>query len=60
MRYETDLGPVSLSGYGAVSESRAEHKRPGQEGTSDLGAGLKADYDKRKARRDEFAEENGP
>jgi hypothetical protein len=44
LRYETDLGPVSLSGYGAVSESRAEHKLPGQEGTSDLGAGLKADY----------------
>jgi len=44
LRYETDLGPVSLAGYGAVSESRAEHKRPGQEGTSDLGAGLKADY----------------
>jgi len=44
LRYETDLGPVSLAGYGAVSESRAEHKRPGQEGTSDLGAGLQADY----------------
>jgi hypothetical protein len=44
LRYESDLGPVSLTGYGAVSESRAEHKLPGQEGTSDLGAGLKADY----------------
>ncbi|HEX4637733.1 MAG TPA: hypothetical protein VH189_16240 [Rhizomicrobium sp.] len=44
LKYETDLGPLSLSGYGAVSESRTEHKRPGQEGTSDLGAGLKADY----------------
>src|SRR5205814_7285594 len=44
LRYETELGPASLSGYGAVSESRAEHKRPGQEGTSDLGTGLKADY----------------
>lgn len=44
LKYETDLGPVSLAGYGAVSESRAEHKRPGQEGTSDLGAGVKADY----------------
>ena len=44
LRYETDVGPVTLSGYGAVSESRAEHKLPGQEGTSDLGAGLKADY----------------
>src|SRR4029077_10867904 len=48
LRYETDLdtkwGAVSLALYGAVSESRAEHKRPGQEGISDLGAGLKADY----------------
>jgi hypothetical protein len=48
LRYETDLetnwGPITLSGYGAVSESRAEHKLPGQEGTSDLGTGLKADY----------------
>ena len=44
LRYETDVGPVTLSGYGAVSESRAEHKLPDQEGTSDLGAGLKADY----------------
>jgi len=44
LRYETELGPVSLAGYGAVSESRAEHKRPGQEGTSDLGTGIKADY----------------
>lgn len=44
LRYETELGPVSLTGYGAVSESRTEHKRPGQEGTSDLGAGVKADY----------------
>ena len=44
LRYETDLGPVSLLAYGAVSESRAEHKLPGQEGTSDLGTGVKADY----------------
>jgi hypothetical protein len=48
LHYETDLdtkwGAVSLAAYGAVSESRAEHKRPGQEGISDLGAGLKADY----------------
>ena len=44
LRYETDLGPVSLSAYGAVSESRAEHKLPGQEGTSDLGTGVKADF----------------
>jgi hypothetical protein len=26
LRYETELGPVSLSAYSAVSESRAEHK----------------------------------
>ena len=44
VRYEEELGPVTLAAYGAVSESRAEHKRPGQEGTSDLGTGLKADY----------------
>lgn len=44
LKYETDLGPVSLAAYGAVSESRAEHKLPGQEGASDLGAGLKVDY----------------
>ena len=48
LRYETDLdtkwGPVSLSGYGAVAEGRAEHKLAGQEGVSDLGAGLRADY----------------
>lgn len=44
LRYETDLGPLSLAAYGAVSESRAEHKLPGQEGASDLGAGLNADY----------------
>jgi hypothetical protein len=48
LRYETDLdtdgGPITLSAYGAVSESRAEHKLPGQEGTSDLGTGVKADY----------------
>jgi hypothetical protein len=44
LRYETELGPVSLSTYGAVAESRAEHKLPGQEGTSDMGTGLRADY----------------
>jgi hypothetical protein len=27
-----------------LSESRAEHKLAGQEGTSDLGTGLRADY----------------
>jgi hypothetical protein len=44
LRYETELGPFSLTGYGAVVESRAEHKLPGQEGTSDLSFGLRADY----------------
>jgi hypothetical protein len=44
VRYETDLGPASLSAYGAFAEGRAEHKGPGQEGVSDLGAGVKADY----------------
>jgi len=48
LRYETELdtkwGTVSLSAYGAVAEGRAEHKLPGQEGVSDLGAGLRADY----------------
>ncbi|MFO1246886.1 MAG: hypothetical protein U1E93_01405 [Alphaproteobacteria bacterium] len=44
LRYETDIGAVSLAGYGAVSESRGEHKLPGQEGTSDLSFGLRGDY----------------
>jgi hypothetical protein len=44
LRYETDVGPVSMSAYGAFAEGRAEHKLPGQEGVSDLGAGLRADY----------------
>jgi hypothetical protein len=44
LRYETELGPLSLSAYGAVAEGRAEHKLPGQEGVSDLGTGLRADY----------------
>jgi hypothetical protein len=44
VRYETDLGPASLMAYGAFAEGRAEHKGPGQEGVSDLGAGIKADY----------------
>ena len=44
LRYETELGPVSLTAYGAVAEGRAEHKLPGQEGVSDLGTGLRADY----------------
>jgi hypothetical protein len=44
IRYETDLGPASVAAYGAFAEGRAEHKLPGQEGVSELSAGLKADY----------------
>jgi hypothetical protein len=44
LKYEDELGPVSLAAYAAVLESRSEHKLPGQEGSSDLGAGLRADY----------------
>ena len=35
---------MSLSAYGALAEGRGEHKLPGQEGVSDLGAGLRLDY----------------
>jgi hypothetical protein len=44
LRYSDDVGPVTLTAYGAVAEGRAEHKLPGQEGVSDLGVGLRADY----------------
>jgi len=44
LRYSDELGPVSLSAYAAVAEGRGEHKLPGQEGVSDLGTGLRADY----------------
>ena len=44
VRYEADLGQAALTAYGAFAEGRAEHKLPGQEGVSDLGAGLKANY----------------
>ena len=44
LRYETDIGALSLTGTGAVSESRGEHKLPGQEGTSDISFGLRGDY----------------
>ena len=44
LRYEDEFGPVSLSAYAAIAEGRGEHKLPGQEGVSDLGTGLKADY----------------
>jgi hypothetical protein len=44
LQYSDDVGPVTLTGYAGAAEGRAEHKLPGQEGVSDLGAGLKADY----------------
>lgn len=44
LRYSTDFGPVSLTGYGGVAEGRGEHELGRQEGVSDLGAGLRADY----------------
>lgn len=44
LRYETQVGALTLSGYGAVVESRGEHKRLGQEGTSDISFGLRGDY----------------
>ena len=44
LRYSTDFGPVSLTGYGGIAEGRGEHKFAGQEGVSDLAAGLRADY----------------
>ena len=44
LQYSDELGPVSLSAYAGVAEGRAEHKAAGQEGVSDLGAGLRADY----------------
>lgn len=44
LRYEAELEFVSLAAYAAVSESRGEHKLPGQEGTSDLGFGLRLSY----------------
>ena len=42
--YSDDFGPVTLTAYGGAAEGRGEHKLPGQEGVSDLGAGLRADY----------------
>jgi hypothetical protein len=44
IQYSDELGPVSLSAYGGIAVGRAEHKALGQEGVSDLGAGLRADY----------------
>ena len=44
LRYSTDFGPVNLTGYGGAAFGRGEHKSAGQEGVSDLAAGLRADY----------------
>ena len=44
LQYSDDIGPISFSAYGGVAVGRAEHKPAGQEGVSDLGAGLRADY----------------
>ena len=44
LKYSDELGPVTVSAYGGVALGRAEHKLPGQEGVSDLGAGLRLDY----------------
>jgi hypothetical protein len=44
LRYSDDFGPVTLTGFGGVVEGKGEHKLAGQEGVSDLGAGLRADY----------------
>lgn len=44
LKYQDDVGPVTLTGFAALAEGRGEHKLPGQEGVSDLGAGLRADY----------------
>jgi hypothetical protein len=44
IQYADDVGPVSLSAYGGLAMGRGEHKAAGQEGVSDLGAGLRAEY----------------
>lgn len=44
IQYSDAVGPLSLNAYGGIAVGRAEHKAPGQEGVSDLGAGLRADY----------------
>ena len=44
VRYSGDFGPVTLTGYAGLAEGRGEHELAGQEGVSDLGAGLRADY----------------
>lgn len=44
LRYETEFAGASIAASAAVSESRGERKRPGQQGTSDFGFGLRVDY----------------
>ena len=43
-RVSQDVGPVTVSAYGAFATGRAEHKLAGQHGVSDIGFGLRADY----------------
>ena len=40
--FQWDVADVSV--YAALAEGRAEHKLPGQEGVSDIGAGARLDY----------------
>jgi hypothetical protein len=44
VQYSDEVGPLTVSAYGGAAVARAEHKVAGQEGVSDLGAGLRADY----------------
>jgi hypothetical protein len=44
LKYSDEVGPLTLSAYGGGAFGRAEHKLPGQEGVSDLGAGVRAEY----------------
>lgn len=44
LKYSDQFGPVTVSAYGGGAWGRGEHKLPGQEGVSDLGAGLRLDY----------------
>jgi hypothetical protein len=44
LQYSDQLGPVTVLAYGGGAWGRGEHKLPGQEGVSDLGAGLKLEY----------------
>jgi len=44
LRYGFDVGPVSVNTYLAGAMAHGERKLPGQQGLSDLGAGLRLDY----------------